>query len=163
MMWAREHRGYCESGLGSVASFSTKLGVTGIDIGVALNSGRADSGSIEVDLEELGEDLCTALAEKRSGLVFVIDEMQDLDAPLVAALLSVQHLANQREWPFYIAGAGLPNLTSVLSESRSYAERLFNYRSIGPLSRPAAESALTVPASKFGASFEPAARVPGPG
>lgn len=147
-----------KSALGSVASFSAKLGVTGIDIGVALNRGRADSGSIEVDLEELVEDLCTALAEKRSGLVFVIDEMQDLDAPLIAALLSVQHLANQREWPFYIAGAGLPNLPSVLSESRSYAERLFNYRSIGPLSRPAAESALTVPAAKFGASFEPAAR-----
>lgn len=67
-MWAREHRGYFESGLGSVASSSTKLGVTGIDIGVALNRGRADSGSIEVDLEELGEDLCTALAGKRSGL-----------------------------------------------------------------------------------------------
>lgn len=147
-----------KSALGSVASFSAKLGVTGIDIGVALNRGRADSGSIEVDLEELIEDLCTALAEKRSGLVFVIDEMQDLDAPLIAALLSVQHLANQREWPFYIAGAGLPNLPSVLSESRSYAERLFNYRSIGPLPRPAAESALTVPAAKFGASFEPAAR-----
>lgn len=143
-----------KSALGSVASFSAKLGVTGIDIGVALNHGRADSGSIEVDLEELVEDLCTALAEKRSGLVFVIDEMQDLDAPL----LSVQHLANQREWPFYIAGAGLPNLPSVLSESRSYAERLFTYRSIGPLSHPAAEPALTVPAAKFGASFEPPAR-----
>lgn len=75
----------------------------------------------------------------------MIDEIQDLDAPLIAALLSVQHLANQREWPFYVAGAGLPNLPSVLSESRSYAERLFNYRSIGPLPRPAAESALAVP------------------
>ncbi|MET1155456.1 AAA family ATPase [Arthrobacter sp.] len=147
-----------KSALGSVASFSAKLGVTGIDIDVAINRGRADSGCIEVDLEEFVEELCTALAEKRSGLVFVIDEMQDLDAPLIAALLSVQHLANQREWPFCIAGAGLPNLPSVLSESHSYAERLFDYRSIGPLPRPAAESALTVPAAKFGVSFEPAAR-----
>lgn len=141
------------SALGSIVSFSAKLGVTGIDIGVNLNRGRADSGSIEVDLEELVEDLSEALAEKRSGLIFVIDEMQDLDAGLITALLSVQHLANQREWPFYIAGAGLPNLPSVLSEARSYSERLFNYRSIGALGREDAESALVAPARKYGASF----------
>lgn len=140
--------------LGSIASFSAKLGISGIDIGVTLNQGRADSGSIEVDLEELIEDLSVALAEKRSGLVFVIDEMQDLDPGLIAALLSAQHLANQREWPFYIAGAGLPNLPSVLSESRSYAERLFSYRNIGALPRQAAESALVVPAAKYGASYD---------
>lgn len=144
--------------LGSLASFSAKLGVTGMDIGVTLNRGRADSGSIEVDLEEMIEDLSEALAEKRSGMVFIIDEMHDLDDGLIAALLSAQHLANQREWPFYIAGAGLPNLPTVLSESRTYAERLFNYRSIGALPEDAAESALRVPASKHGASFEDEAK-----
>ena len=143
-----------KTALGSLASFSAKLGVTGIDIGVTLNHGRADSGSIEVDLEEMIEDLSEALAENRSGLVFIIDEMQDLDAGLIAALLSVQHLASQREWPFYIAGAGLPNLPAVLSESRSYAERLFTYRSIGALPADAAESALLVPAAKYGVSFK---------
>lgn len=143
-----------KTALGSLASFSAKLGVTGIDIGVTLNQGRADSGSIEVDLEEMIEDLSGGLAENRSGLVFIIDEMQDLDTGLIAALLSVQHLANQRDWPFYIAGAGLPNLPGVLSESRSYAERLFTYRSIGALDAEAAESALLVPAAKFGVSFE---------
>jgi hypothetical protein len=146
------------SALGSIASFSAKLGVTGIDIGVNLNQGRADSGSIEVDLEELIEDLCGALAEKRTGLIFIIDEMQDLDDGLIAALLSAQHLANQREWPFYIAGAGLPHLPSVLAEARSYAERLFNYRSVGALTREAAESALVVPASRHGARFVPEAK-----
>lgn len=144
--------------LGSIASFSAKLGVTGIDIGVNLNQGRADSGSIEVDLEELIEDLCGALAVNRTGLIFIIDEMQDLDEGLITALLSAQHLASQREWPFYIAGAGLPNLPSVLSEARSYAERIFNYRSIGALTREAAESALVVPASRYGASFTPEAK-----
>lgn len=144
--------------LGSIASFSAKLGVTGIDIGVNLNHGRADSGSIEVDLEELIEDLCEALAENRSGLIFIIDEMQDLDDGLIAALLSAQHLANQREWPFYIAGAGLPNLPFVLAAARSYAERIFNYRSIGALTREAAEAALVVPASRHGARYVPQAK-----
>lgn len=144
--------------LGSISSFSATLGVTGIDIGVTLNQGRADSGSIEVDLEELIEDLSTALAEHRSGLIFIIDEMQDLDNPLIAALLSAQHQANQQEWPFYIVGAGLPNLPSTLAEARSYAERLFTYRHIGALPPDAAVTALIGPAAKYGARYEESAQ-----
>jgi hypothetical protein len=34
-----------------------------MDLGMDLNRGRAESGSIEVDLEEMVEDLATALAE----------------------------------------------------------------------------------------------------
>jgi hypothetical protein len=55
--------------LGSIASSSARLGVTDVDIGVNLNHGRADSGPIEVDREELIEDLCEALAGNRSGLI----------------------------------------------------------------------------------------------
>lgn len=155
------HRGAGQAikrSLGSVASFSAKLGVTGIDIGVDFNRGRADSGSIEVDLEEMVEDLSLALGQERLGLVFIIDEMQDLDEGLIAALLSAQHQASQREWPFYIIGAGLPNLPSALAEARSYAERLFTYRHIGALPRTAAASALVAPAAKYGATYEPEAR-----
>ncbi|GAB2748248.1 ATP-binding protein [Sinomonas soli] len=150
--------GALKRALGSIASFSAQLGVTGIDIGVEMARGRADSGSIEVDLEEMVEDLSGALAEKRSALVFLIDEMQDLDHGLLTALLAVQHQAGQRDWPFYVVGAGLPDLPAVLSEARSYAERLFTYRSIGALTPEAAESALVVPASKYGAAYTPEAR-----
>lgn len=144
--------------LGSIVSFSAKLGVTGIDIGVNLAAGRADSGSIEVDLEEMVEDLSLALSDQRLALVFIIDEMQDLDDALLSALLSTQHLAGQRDWPFYIVGAGLPNLPSVLAEARSYAERLFTYRHIDALPREAAISALAAPAAKHGARYETQAR-----
>ncbi|WP_256870505.1 hypothetical protein [Paenarthrobacter nitroguajacolicus] len=41
----------------------------GFDIGVTLNHDRADSGSNEVDLEEMIDDLSGALAENRLGLV----------------------------------------------------------------------------------------------
>lgn len=155
------HRGIAASmkeALGSIASFSAKLGVTGIDIGVGLNVGRADSGSIEVDLEEMVEDTSLALAEQRSALIFIIDEMQDIDEALLASLLSTQHQASQREWPFYIVGAGLPNLPSILAEARSYAERLFTYRHIDALLKDAAVSALLAPAAKYGARYDSDAR-----
>jgi hypothetical protein len=46
----------------------------------------------------------------------------------LAALLGTQHRATQRDIPFYVVGAGLPNLPSVLAASNSYAERQFDYR-----------------------------------
>lgn len=57
--------------------------------------------------------------------------MQVLDEELLTVLLSVQHLAGQWGWPFYIIGAGLPNLPGKISEARTSGERLFLYRSIG--------------------------------
>ena len=42
---------------------------------------------------------------------------------------------------------GLPNLPTALTEAKSYAERLFAYRSIGPLDRQAATAALVRPAA----------------
>jgi hypothetical protein len=103
------------------------------------------------------EDLSEALKTERSAFAIFIDEMQDLDPELLAALITVQHSAGQREWPFYIIGAGLPNLPGKLSEARSYAERLFDYRRIGPLDEASSTRALEEPAVKFGARFQPAA------
>lgn len=141
----------------TISSFSATVGVTGAEFGFETTTGRADSGSIEIDLEEMVEDLSLALKGERSAFGLFIDEMQDIDAELLAALIAVQHQAGQREWPFYIIGAGLPNLPAVLSEARSYAERLFDYRRIGPLDDSAARQALEEPAVKFGARFEPKA------
>lgn len=141
--------------LGSISSFSASLGMSGVSVGVSRNVGRADSGVLEIDLEEMVADVATALRDKGLGFAFFIDEMQDLDEELLVALLAAQHAAGQNDWPFYVFGAGLPNLPSVLSEARSYAERLFEYRQIGPLSREAAAAALAKPALSMGARFEP--------
>lgn len=81
--------------------------------------------------------------------------MQDLDPATMSALVTAQHEAGQRDWPFCIIGAGLPNLPRVLSDARSYAERLFDYRTIGRLRPADAERALVEPATRFGARFEP--------
>lgn len=139
--------------LGTISSFNAKVGATGIELGVARSVGRADSGDAEVDLLELVEDVSLALGERRRGFGVFIDEMQDLDAETLGALIAAQHAANQRDWPFYIIGAGLPNLPRVLTETRSYAERLFNYRQIGKFSQADATTALRDPAEKLGAEY----------
>lgn len=143
--------------LRSVGSFSATLGVAGVSLGIDRQDGRADSGLIEIDLEEMVADVAGALAPEGSGLAFFIDEMQDLDRDLLVALLAAQHMAGQENLPFYVFGAGLPNLPSVLADARSYAERLFDYRTVGALADEAASAALAEPARQMGADFEPEA------
>ena len=97
------------------------------------------------------------MKKSRAGVGLFIDEMQDLDGELLTVLLSVQHLAGQRGWPFYLVGAGLPNLPGKISEARTYGERLFLYRTIGQLDEEAAANAITLPIRKLGASTAPSA------
>lgn len=143
--------------LQSISAFNVKLGASGIDLGVEITPGRADSGDIEVDLSELVEDLAAALQEHGSAFGLFIDELQDLDDLLLGALLAAQHRAGQRSWPFFVIGAGLPHLPGVLSNVRSYAERLFDYRLIGQLDPDAARSALVEPLSSHQVTIEDAA------
>lgn len=139
--------------LKSVASFTGTLGFSGVDFGIALDPQRANTGRLDIDLEEMVEDLCLALKEIHGAFVLFIDELQEVDQELLEALLSVQHIAGQREWPFYLVGAGLPNVPARLSEARSYAERLFEYRTVGPLEPQATEQALREPAAQVGGEF----------
>ncbi len=135
--------------------------VRGFSVGVGLGPATirleapaaAASGDISLDVEELVESVATALKPRASAFGLFIDEMQDLDRELLSALLAAQHRASQREWPFFIIGAGLPNLPAVLADSRSYAERQFTYSSIGPLLEEAAADALRVPVQRFGGDF----------
>ena len=53
----------------------------------------------------------------------------------------------------WFEGRGLPNLPRMLAESRSYAERPFNYRPIGPLSRNDTATALQNPAARLGVEY----------
>lgn len=139
--------------LGSIGAFSASIGVSGISLGITPKAGRADTGQLELDLEEMVQDVATALALDGRAFALFIDEMQDVDNELLSALTAVQHAAGQNDWPFYIVGAGLPSLPAKLSEARSYAERLFDYHDIGPLPEAAAREALCDPAQRLGATY----------
>ncbi|MGO4652173.1 MULTISPECIES: ATP-binding protein [unclassified Arthrobacter] len=148
---------YLKESMASIGNISASLGATGVSASVTTNQGRADSGNLDIDIEELVEDVSLAMRKARAGFGLFIDEMQDLDEELLTVLLSVQHLAGQRGWPFYIVGAGLPNLPGKISEARTYGERLFLYKTIGQLTEEAAAEALTLPISRLGASTAPEA------
>jgi len=118
---------------------------------------KTNTGLFELDVQNLVEDIARIAQKKHAAFGIFIDEMQDLDPELVSALLVAHHRCQQRDLPFYIIGAGLPNLPAMLAEQRSYAERLFQYSIVDALAPDAAAEALTIPAGRYGCSFEPEA------
>jgi hypothetical protein len=146
--------------LATFQSFSLRTDPSGgLSIGIEIDPerGRADTGSLETDLTDLGLDLAAAASDFRTGVALFIDEMQDLTAAELSAVCQACHEAEQREAQFYVVGAGLPSLPRVLAEARSYAERLFEYWSIGALAPADASAALTRPAADAGVDWEEAA------
>lgn len=138
--------------LSALKSFSLNLGVVAVSLDVEAN-GRGASGDIAIDLLELVEDLAPVLVEQRRPLGIFIDELQDLDAELLTAILMTQHKASQQRWPFFVTGAGLPTLPSHLSEQVSYTERMFDHKVIGQLDQAAARQALNGPVTRVGGAF----------
>ncbi len=129
-------------------------GSLAVGIDVEPGRGRADTGSILVDLTELAIDLGEAAADLRVGTALFIDEMQHLDGEELAAVCQACHEAGQRGVPFFVVGAGLPNLPGLLALAKSYSERLFQYVRIDRLPEDAALSALVRPALAEGVEWD---------
>ncbi len=136
--------------LATFKTFSVRVDASGMwsfGLDVAPAPGRGDSGELETDLGELIKDLGDAAQEQNHGFAILIDEAQDLSRDELRALCAISHQAGQRNWPFLVALAGLPNLPRLLSEAKSYAERLYAYTEITQLRDDAARQALTRPAA----------------
>ena len=67
------------------------------------------------------------------------------------------HKMQQCQLPIVLLGAGLPVLHELAGESKSYAERLFNFLSIGELSESDAAKALQDPMQPAGIRIHPEA------
>ncbi len=115
--------------------------------------GVADSGTLETDLGELLLELGQAAREEGRGAVILIDELQDVGSDKLSALVGACHRINQQGLPALIVGAGLPTVGKVLSDAKSYAERLFDLRAVGPLEGEAQDQAITQPADDLGVTF----------
>lgn len=106
-------------------------------------------------------DVFTALGEAayeaETPICFFIDEIQYMKKQELGALIAAIHRSNQLGYPIMIVGAGLPKIYKMLSEEKSYSERLFVYKEIGSLSEEQAEKAITEPVRKLGAEYDEAA------
>lgn len=140
--------------LGSITSFQASVGADGISLGFERLPGRADSGNLQFDLVDLAETIGAAAQEDAIGVALFVDEMQELTTEQMSAICRSCHRAGQLALPWFVVGAGLPNLPTRLAEAESYAERLFDYRTIDRLGDDDAVVALTEPARAQGVAWD---------
>lgn len=147
--------------LGVLKSFASavRVGYAGFEIALDFEAqpGVADSGDLENDLPSLFVAVAEAAKDRGTGLALLIDELQYISDLELRALTMAMHKLAQDQLPLILVGAGLPTLPALAGRARSYAERLFDYPSIGPLSREEADRAIAAPMDSAGVRIDRAA------
>lgn len=124
-----------------------------VSIGYEAEPGLADSGNLDVDLQTLFEVAGEAARKGETALVLLLDELQHVSEDELGALIAALHRTAQRRLPVVMAGAGLPQLRGQMGNANPYAERLFDFPEIGPLSRDDARVAVEKPLVNEGVSI----------
>lgn len=145
-------------GLAVLRAFIGSIKLTVGDVGLGLDiepaQGTADSGDIEIDLPNLFQAIGEAAQERQTAVAILIDEIQYVSSKELGAIIMAMHRMQQKRLPLVLLAAGLPVLPGMAGESKSYAERLFNFPDIGALSETDAARALRDPASSMGVEFQ---------
>ncbi|RQQ44200.1 ATP-binding protein [Burkholderia stagnalis] len=148
---------YAQRGLRALAGFVSALKLKFNDIEVGLDydpePGLADNGDLETDLTALLEQVGLAARSANTIVVIFIDELQYVPELQMAALISALHRLSQLQLPVIVVGAGLPQLRGRMGEAKSYAERLFDFPTIGPLSPEDSKDAIAKPVADEGAAI----------
>lgn len=139
---------------GFVSAVRVSVGDMEIGLDIEPERGTADSGDLESDLPDLITVLAEAAEERSAPVAILIDEIQYFSQTELSALIMAMHRMQQRQLPLVLMGAGLPILPGLAGESKSYAERLFSFPDIGPLSGTDSAKALQDPVRQEGAEFE---------
>lgn len=141
-----------------LSGFIKSLKVAYQDFSISLDmgpdAGTAGTGDIEIDLPDLFQAVGNAAREQNTGVALFIDEIQYLESNELGALIMAIHRIQQHQLPVVLFAAGLPTLPGLAGDAKSYAERLFDFPIIGPLTEEESAKALNEPARAANAHFE---------
>ena len=145
-------------GIAVLKSFisAVRVAVGDVEFGLDIDSepGAADSGDLEIDLPNVFVAVGEAAEERGAAVAILIDEIQYLHTKELSALIMAMHKMQQRQLPLVLIGAGLPILPGLAGDSKSYAERLFSFPDIGPLSEDESAKAVQGPIESAGERIE---------
>lgn len=143
---AEEAKDLASQALGALQGFASVFRVTIGEINIEVDDPHtADSGNLEIDLPGLLVSVGKAARAAGSSVAILVDEVQYLGEEDLRALIVAFHTISQSGLPVILFGAGLPQVAGLAGNAKSYAERLFDYPSVGPLSKPAAKEAIKMP------------------
>ena len=107
------------------------------------------SNNLTQTLTEVFSTIGETAQKTETPICFFIDEIQYMKQNQLGSLIAALHRANQLGYPIMIIGAGLPKIYKMLSDEKSYSERLFMYKKIDSLMDEQSEKAIEEPAKKF--------------
>lgn len=141
--------------MGALKSFTWQLpDGSSLQIGVDREPGLADSGVLSEDLTDVLVSVGEAARGCDAGILVAIDEVQYLSAEQLGALITAIHRTTQLDLPVVLVGAGLPQLPGLAGDAKSYAERLFEFPTIGELDRVDSAAAVVIPANQAGVDID---------
>jgi len=111
------------------------------------------SNSLTQSLTEVFVSIGETAYRTETPICFFVDEIQYTKQKELGSLIAALHRTNQLGYPIMIVGAGLPKIYKMLSEEKSYSERLFVYKEIGSLTYEQSFKAIEEPVKKFGVSY----------
>ena len=128
----------------------------GIEVGLDFDPepGLTDNGDLETDLQDLLEAVGNVAKASDSCLALFIEELQYVGEDEVGALIVALHRTSQLQLPVVMFAAGRPQLRGRIGLAKSYAERLFNFPQIGPLSPEDARLAIAKPTADQGVEIK---------
>ncbi|MDO8987704.1 MAG: ATP-binding protein, partial [Coriobacteriia bacterium] len=125
--------------LGALRGFASafKVSIGELEFGIG-DFPVADTGNLEIDLAALLVSVGTAARAGDASIAILVDEIQYLTEEDLRALIVAFHMISQEGLPIVMFAAGLPQVAGLAGDAKSYAERLFDYPPVGPLSSAAA-------------------------
>ena len=111
------------------------------------------SNSLTQSLTEVFVSVGETAYKTETPICFFVDEIQYMKQSELGSLIAALHRTNQLGYPIMIVGAGLPKIYKMLSEEKSYSERLFLYKEIDSLTYEQSCNAIEEPLKKFGVTY----------
>ena len=108
---------------------------------------------LQSNLVELLLNLGRLAKESNNTIIYFIDEIQYANQNELEALITAQHRINQERLPITIIGAGLPKILVNVTESKTYAERMFAFVEISSLDYKDAKNAIVNPGKPFNITY----------
>lgn len=128
---------------------------TGGDNSLTINANKEFKNVVlSNNITKLFTTLGMLAKESNKAVIFFIDEIQYAKKDQLEALISAQHRINQLRLPISIFGAGLNKVLSMLTISKTYAERMFLFREITSLSYEETKEAILKPIENMNLTFE---------
>lgn len=141
-----------EAAKNSLQSFTLTYTTGENSISVEMNK-KLSEMMLQSNLVELLLNLGRLAKESKNTIIYFIDEIQYAKQNELEALITAQHRINQERLPITIIAAGLPKILVNMTESKTYAERMFTFVEISSLEYKDAKNAIVNPGKPFDITY----------